>query len=140
MDFSELPEAMHKRSIIALLLRLSDSDLDNDPREQAYMEQVCIAIDLPISDIEEVKANMEDYPLDPPKEEMYRMQILYFLLFQMKIDKVATDQEIKVIRKFGFKLGFREGLVEKMIEVIKAHTDKLVPPDALVEVIRNYRN
>ncbi len=140
MDYSELPEKMPKRSILALLIRLGDADGDNHPREQQYMEEVCYAIDLPISDIEQVRKNLGDYPLDPPTEEGERMQILYYLLFLMKIDFKVTEEEIAIIRKFGFKLGFREQLVEDMITVIKNHTDKLVPPDALLDIIRNYSN
>ena len=140
MDYSELPERMLKRSILALLMRLSTADNDSHAREHAYMEAVCEAIDLPVGDLEEVRANLEDYPLDPPSDEPQRMQILYFLLFQMKIDHKVTDEEVAIIQKFGFILGFREQLVEDLISVIKDHTDKLVPPDALIDVIRNYQN
>jgi len=140
MDYSELPERMLKRSILALLMKLSTVDESVHNREVAYMEAVCEAIDLPVGDLDEVRANLEDYPLEPPSDEAQRMQILYFLLFQMKIDHKITDGEVAIVQKFGFILGFREQLVEDLIGVIRAHTNKLVPPDALIEVIRNYQN
>jgi len=121
-------------------MRLSTADSDVHAREKAYMEAVCEAIDLPVGDLEKIRTNLEDYPLDPPSDEAQRMQILYFLLFQMKIDHKVTDKEVAIIQKFGFILGFREQLVEDLIGVIKQHTNTLVPPDALIDVIRNYQN
>ncbi len=140
MDYSELPERMLKRSILALLMQLSTADQDVHDRERAYMEAVCEAIDLPVGDLEEVRTNLEDYPLEPPRDEAQRMQILYFLLFQMKIDHKITEDEIGIVRKFGFILGFREQLVEDLIGVIRAHTHKLVPPEAMIAIIKNYQN
>jgi len=90
--------------------------------------------------LKKLEPTLEDYPLDPPSDEAQRMQILYFLLFQMKIDHKVTDKEVAIIQKFGFILGFREQLVEDLIGVIKQHTNTLVPPDALIDVIRNYQN
>lgn len=140
MDYSEQLNEHHKRSIIALLIRLSKADNSVENKEKSYMIAVCNAIGLDYDEIPQIAENLEDYPLYPPTEEPDRMEILYYLLFQMKIDGKASEEEAKLIQEFGFKLGFNELLTQDMINVIQGHVQKRVPPEKMLEIIRKYSN
>ena len=58
----------------------------------------------------------------------------------MKIDGEANEEEIRLIKSIGFKLGFRPTMVDNMILVIKEYATKKVPEDALLNNIKKYLN
>ncbi len=130
----------NKESIIALLLRLSQADNTGSTSEEQYIRAVCHAIGFDAERIDEIRNNLDNYPLDPPESEQDRMEILYYLLFQMKIDKQVTQEESDLIQKFGFKLGFNELLTRDMIGIIQEHAKQKVPPQKLIEIIKKYHN
>ena len=141
MDYlDELPSIFQKQSIIALLVKLHKADELSDSSNMSYIRQVAQYLGLNLSETEEVIKNVDDYTLVPPNSEEERMQILYFLLFQMKSDAIATHEEIKLIKEFGFRLGFHENLTTDMIQLILENLYKKVPPLAMVEIIKKYQN
>jgi len=129
-----------KRSIIALLLRLQASDREKHPHEFAYIHKVATHMGLSAEDVLSVESALEKYPMHPPSNEKERMTILYYLLFLMDIDGTITKEEEQLVEQFGMRLGFRIALTHELIEVVKSHADKELPPDALLQQIKKYLN
>jgi len=75
-----------------------------------------------------------------PETEMQRMSILYYLLFLIKIDSDVSDTEIKMVKEFGFKLGFRARLVDELTTLMKEYEGGKVPQEAMLEKIKKYQN
>jgi hypothetical protein len=129
-----------KRSIIALLLRLQASDSAKHLHEFAYIHKVATHLGLNAHDVLSVEDALDDYPLRPPSNEKERMTILYYLLFLMDMDGTITKEEEQLVEQFGMRLGFRIALTSELIQVVKSHADRPLPPDALLKQIKKYLN
>ena len=129
-----------KKSILALLLKLRSIDKDRDLHEMAYILKVANQLGLSEEDVLAVKSSLDSYPLNAPKNEQDRMTILYYLLFLMEIDGQITKSEEQFVQEFGFKLGFRTTLTTELIELIKEHANKKLPPEKMINQIRKYLN
>jgi uncharacterized tellurite resistance protein B-like protein len=129
-----------KKSIIAMLLRLQNADADRNIREFAYIHKVASHLGLSADEVVDIETNLKEYPLKPPSDEKERMTILYYLLFLMDIDGNVSREEEDLVKEFGLRLGFREGLTSELINEIKSYATTRIPPDALLEHIRKYLN
>ena len=129
-----------KRAIIALLFQLRDADKIQKDSELGYIFHVAQQLGLTEQDVFEIDDHRNEYPLRPPAEEKDRIMILYYFLFFMKSDGHIDPAEEKLIKEFGFRLGFRPALTDDLIQVLKNHIDKAVPPEKLIERIRAYLN
>ncbi len=130
----------NRKSILALLIKLSHADQRTEANEIAYITRVAWQLGLDKSDIKEVSNNLDAYEVTPPTEEKERMTILYYLLFFMNTDGDITDEEEKLVKEFGFRLGFRTNLTRDLIRVIKEHANTKVPPGKMLEAIKKYLN
>lgn len=97
---------MQGEELISLLVQLSKSDQNFDDFEFSYILQVGYNVGLSQSQIENAIRSNTKKELVFPKSEQDRMNILYYLLFLMKIDKSVDEKEIELIHHYGFKLGF----------------------------------
>jgi len=129
-----------KKSIIAMLLRLQASDRAKDIREFAYIHKVATHLGLSANDVTSVEEAIEQYPLRPPADEKERMTILYYLLFLMEIDGAISKEEEDLVKEFGLRLGFRISLTSELIEVIRKYSNRQIPHNAMLELIRKYLN
>lgn len=129
-----------KKSIIALLFQLKDVDNEETQGEIGYILHVAFQLGLTESDVEEIGKNKEKYSFTPPTEERERVMILYYFLFFMSADGEIKKSEERLVKEFGFKLGFRPDLTDDLIGVLKDHANESIPPEKLLEKIRAYLN
>ena len=129
-----------KRAIIALLFQLKDIDYKETTSELGYIFHVAEQLGLTEDEVYEISERRNEYPLTPPSEERERIIILYYFLFFMNSDGHIDKEEERMVREFGFKLGFRPSLTNDLIEVLKANADQAVPPDQLLDKIKAYLN
>ena len=129
-----------KRAIVALLLKLKEADQQETTSEFGYVLHVAYLLGLTEEDVYEINDHKEDYPLVPPAEERDRVMILYYFLFFMNADGSIDQEEERLVKEFGFRLGFRPALTDDLIGVLKAHANQSVPPEKLLEKIRTYLN
>ncbi len=130
----------YKRSIIALLLKLSQSDDDWDTRELAFIRDIGYKMGLETHDVAEINAGLENFELVPPKSENERMEIMYYLLFFMKVDGQVTKPEEEMVTGVGLRLGIRPELTGELIGIIKDHINKEIPVDRMLSLIKKYLN
>ncbi len=128
------------REIVALLLKLARKDDNFDEKEFAFILQVCSAMDITPEEMRHIQMNLEIYEFSPPKNEQERMTVLYYLLFCMKIDQEVSEEEIILVQKMGFRLGFRQQLTDDLITSVKNHTEDKMPEDELIRNLQKYLN
>lgn len=129
-----------RKSIIALLYQMANSDNHVSALERRYLNEVAESIGLDIFAVKEVLENPSNYHLESPPDEGERMTILYYLLFMMRVDGKIEPQEEKLVYEAGFRLGFNELLTKDLIQVMKKYLTEDIPPEAMLEQIRKYLN
>ena len=117
-----------------------ESDNNFDKREQNYLNDIAIALELSAEDKKQIILNPEKFKLVPPPEDKERMTILYYIMFAMRIDGKILPKEEDIIYDIGIKLGFRDMMLTDMISVMKNHLEKRLSPDILLSIIRKYLN
>ena len=135
-----MDEEKIKRSIIATLIKLSIIDNNLTEKEFQFIKDISRRINLPLSQQDGIISQYDRLSLKVPKEEKERMNILYCLLFLMKMDGEVSFQEHILIRKIVFKLGFRSQMADNMIQLIKENEKSSVPQNALLDNIKKYLN
>ena len=128
------------KNLIALLFKLSQEDQGTAVIERSYIDYVANQLGVDDYLVNEIEANFSTYEMQIPENEMQRMTILYYLLFLIKIDSEVSDNEIKLVKEFGFKLGFRSRLVDELTTLMKEYEGKKIPQEAMLEKIRKYHN
>lgn len=129
-----------KKAIIALLLKLKDIDATDTTSELGYILHVALQLGLNEEDVYEIQGRTNEYPLKPPTEERDRVMILYYFLFFMNADGHIDEKEERLVKSFGFRLGFRPELTSDLISILKQHASQAVPPDKLLDKIKAYLN
>ena len=131
---------MNSEKLIKLLVLFSRSDDKFDEKEFVYILNVAQHLGLSQDYLESVIRSDETLAMETPESEQERMQIMYYLLFLMKIDREISDQEAELVHHFGFKLGFSRAMINDFIDLIKLHKDSRVPTDAMLDIILKYQN
>jgi len=129
-----------KKGIIAMLIKLANVDDQAIAIERRFIMDVAEQIGLGKADLAEVAKNPDDFELQPPEGEQERMNILYYLLFTMRVDGVIKEEEERLCYKAGLRLGFNEQLTADLIRVMKKYLNKDIPPEAMLNTIRKYLN
>lgn len=128
------------RELIALMLKLARKDDYFDEKEFYYILQVANAMEVSAEELRRIQLSVDEYEFNPPKNEQERMTILYYLLFCMKSDGLVKEEEVRLVQKIGFKLGFRQQLTDDLIQTVKKHTTKKLPPEELLASLKKYLN
>ncbi len=128
------------RNLIALLFKLSAKDKGTAVIERSYIDYVAGELGVEDYQVKEIETAYESYDMKIPENEMQRMTILYYLLFLIKVDADVSDKEVKLVKEFGFKLGFRSRLVDELTGLMKEYEGKKVPQEAMLEKIKKYQN
>lgn len=129
-----------KRSTLALLVQMSNSDDQFSAIEQQYIIYVAKELGVPISEVEAIQTQPEAYDLKPPQGEQERMMILYYLLFTMRIDGKIEEGEEHLLYKAALRLGFNHQMISDLITVVKKHPKGNLPPNSLLREIKKYMN
>lgn len=76
----------------------------------------------------EIKANINDYPINPPASEQRRLERLYDLTRMVVADHIADDAEKKLMHRLIIGLGFPSDkaneIIEKSISEINKGSDE----------------
>lgn len=129
-----------KRSIIAYLIQMASSDGHIAPQESRFIADVASSIGLSSEDITDVVRKPEDFILDPPADEHARMEILYYLLFTLRVDGKVDRREEVLCLQVGLRLGFNELMTQDLIDIMKKYLKEDIPPNLMLEQIKKYLN
>lgn len=140
MSYLPQGELEKKRALVALMIKLTQKDGKVDPRETRFLEDMTHHMGLSLEELKMVSANPSQFPLKPPKKEQDRMEMLYHLLFLMKIDGDVDDEEARLVEFIGLRLGFRPEMTRELTQIMRENIAKQVPPEHMLETIKKYMN
>ncbi len=131
---------MQAQELLSILVKLSKIDDYFDEFELSYLLKAGSHLGIEDSQVEYLVKNPLDVPFVPPQKEQDRMEIIYYMLFLMKIDNIISDQEVDMVHHYGFKLGFSKHMIDDFVQIMKKHKHKTVPTSLMLDVIRKYQN
>ncbi len=141
MDFgTPKHELALKKYIISLIVQEAQADHDFSIREKKYLAYAGRTLGLSESEVAAIRLDPAGYEIEPPHDEQLRMNVLYYLLFMMRADSSISKDEADMCHKIGFRLGFRMDMIAELIGVMRDCLDKEIPPNAMIERVRAYKN
>ncbi|MEO1260125.1 MAG: hypothetical protein AAFZ15_15125 [Bacteroidota bacterium] len=141
MTFGSPQEELAMKSyIISLLVKQAESDGKFSNIEKKYLVYAANSLKLSDKEVAAIRHNPEEYAIAPPPDEGKRMTILYYLLFMMRADQEVNPAEEILCHKVGFQMGFREEMINNLIQLMKQYLINDIPPDSMVERIKPFLN
>ena len=129
-----------KQTHILTLLMLAEADDQDHQNEIRFINHVAGRIGLSEQDVKDIDQHPERLTFSLPVSEQDRMTVLYDLLFLMKIDGNVVEEEKELVQELGKRLGFRMDMIDEFIVVMTKYIGQVVPPNALLDVIKKYMN
>ena len=131
MPFSDLYTSGFKtrnRDHFAAIVRVALADGIISSEEEAFINRTAINLEIDENEVAEIKANINDYPINPPASEQRRIERLYDLTRMVVADHIADDAEKKLMHRLIIGLGFPSDkaneIIEKSISEINKGSDE----------------
>ena len=118
MSFSNLYSSGFKqrnRDHFASIVRIALSDGVISKEEEAFINRTAINLEIEEQEVETIKANLDNYPINPPSTEQRRLERLYDLVRMVFADQIADEAEKKIMNRLIIGLGFPHEEVEDII-------------------------
>lgn len=118
MSFSNLYSSGFKqrnRDHFASIVRIALSDGVISKEEEAFINRMAINLEIEEQEVETIKANLDNYPINPPSTEQRRLERLYDLARMVFADQIADEAEKKIMNRLIIGLGFPHEEVEDII-------------------------
>jgi uncharacterized tellurite resistance protein B-like protein len=118
MSFSNLYSSGFKqrnRDHFASIIRIALSDGVISKEEEAFINRTAINLEIEEQEVETIKANLDNYPINPPSTEQRRLERLYDLARMVFADQIADEAEKKIMNRLIIGLGFPHEEVEDII-------------------------
>lgn len=139
MKWEEMNRKEQSQQIIRVLRSLSIADGALSRSELDLIRKIGGYYGMSRQEIDEEL--ITDEPLIAiPMDENQRLKILYYMLYLIKADHKIDKEEVELIHHFGLKLGFREHMLDKLIEIAKDNIGKGLPIEKMLDPIRQYLN
>lgn len=119
MSFSDLYSSGFKqrnRDHFAAIVRVALSDGVISPEEESFINRTAINLEIEEDEVATIKANIDDYPINPPHTELRRLERLYDLTRMVFADKIADESEKKLMNRLVVGLGFPHEEVKEIID------------------------
>ena len=119
MSFSHLYSSGFKqrnRDHFAAIVRIALSDGIISEEEEAFINRTAINLEIEDEEVATIKANIDNYPINPPHTEQRRLERLYDLSRMVFADKIADEAEKKLMNRLVVGLGFHHDKVEQIID------------------------
>lgn len=129
----------HKMIALHFMREVAANDDGISPLEKAYLEKAANDMGLSADSLTTI-LNESSPSYRVPKDEQSRMTILYYLLFLANVDSQFSEAERASVVRIGFHLGFRDSIVNRMIDIISNADKSNLDPEMLINVIRSALN
>ena len=103
------------RDHFASIVRVALSDGIITPDEEAFIKRTAINLEIEDDEVSAIKANIDNYPINPPHTEQIRLERLYDLTRMVFADKIADENEKKLMNRLILGLGFPHEEVENIL-------------------------
>ena len=119
MSFSELYTPGFKsrnRDHFAAIIKIALADGIISKEEESFINRTAINLEIEDSEVIEIKANIDSYPINPPVSEQNRLERLYDLSRMVFADNIADKAEKNLLKRLVIGLGFTVDKVDQVIE------------------------
>lgn len=109
MSFSDLFTPGFKqrnRDHFAAIVRVALSDGIVTDEEKAFLNRTAINLEIDDTEVAEIMANPDNYPINPPADEKSRLERLYDLTRMVYADNIADEEEVLLLNRLVIGLGF----------------------------------
>jgi len=131
MSYSDLYSSGFKqrnRDHFAAIVRVALSDGIITEEEEAFINRMAFNLDIEDQEVKTIKANLENYPINPPSTEQRRLERLYDLARMVFADQIADEAEKKLMNRLVIGLGFpieeAEQIISQSFEQIQKGSDE----------------
>lgn len=138
--FSPQDQEAIRNTKIRMLIYLSRADDRHHPMEDRMIREVGNMMGFSDTEIETIRHEPSQEPLEIPKREEDRLRIFYHLLFLMRIDSEVSPTEMEVCRQLGFQLNLNPFLTDELIRLMAEYAHEKLPADAMLNLVRKYQN
>lgn len=129
-----------KNNVLLLLIAMTSTDGQTAVSEQQYILDLAAQMGVSSQEVIAMQSALKYFKLEVPKAEVERMQILYQLLFLMRIDRSIAAKEKALLRNIAVRLGVQPDLTEELIDIMEDHIAKKLPESSLLDAIKKYMN
>ena len=119
MSFSDLYTPGFKsrnRDHFAAIIRIALADGIISKEEEAFINRTAINLEIEDSEVIEIKANIDSYPINPPVSEQNRLERLYDLSRMVFADNIADKAEKNLLKRLVIGLGFDVNKIDQVID------------------------
>ena len=129
-----------KTSLIFMLHTLAKQDGILHRNEMHFIQGILDEYDFDVSILDETPENFDVNKVVLPEAYPERMEMLYNLLYLMKLDTVVSEAEIRFIRHLVLKFCIEPKLIEELVIIMQEHEKKLIPKKLILGTIKKYMN
>ena len=119
MSFSDLYTPGFKsrnRDHFAAIIRIALADGIISKEEESFINRTAINLEIEDSEVIEIKANIDSYPINPPVSEQNRLERLYDLSRMVFADNIADKAEKNLLKRLVIGLGFDVNKIDQVID------------------------
>lgn len=131
MSFSDLYSHGFKarnRDHFAAIVKIALSDGVISSEEEAFINRTAINLEIDDIEVESIKSNIDDYPINPPADVQRRLERLYDLSRMVFADSIADESEQKLMHRLVIGLGFPAdqalSIISRAFELIEKGSDE----------------
>ncbi len=108
--------------------------------EMHFIQGILDEYQYDLSMLEDMPENFDINKVVLPELYAERMEMLYNLMYLMKLDANVTEAEIKFVRSLTLKFSVQPKLVEELVGIMKEYENKLIPKKMILDTIKKYMN
>lgn len=127
-----------KLSLLTELIKLARVDMEFREMEQQFL--MSIALQLEITPEEFTGLFMQYIDFTPPENEFNRILQLQRLILLSNVDLENNSKELQFIKECGMKMGLNPIAVDEVLRRMHDYENKIIPPDALIEIFTRTYN
>lgn len=135
----EIDEKM-KTSLVYMLYTLAKQDGVLHRNEMHFIQGILDEYNLDVTILADTPDDFDIATVVLPAAYAERMEMLYNLLYLMKLDAKVSHAEINFIRHLTLKFSIEPELVEELTQIMKDYEDQLIPKKLILGTIKKYMN
>jgi uncharacterized tellurite resistance protein B-like protein len=130
----------HQEKINLLAEMIAFSVIDGQLHEREYQFVWIVAQELGIAKKEFNDLFHQELPTGVIKSEFERIQQFYRLALLMHCDGVLHQKEEEAIRQIAINMGLNPSATNRILKLMKASPNAMVPPEVLLEYFQEQYN
>jgi uncharacterized tellurite resistance protein B-like protein len=130
----------HVEKINLLSEMIAFSVVDGRLHEREYQFVWIVAQELGVSKKEFNELFHQELPTDVIKSEFERIQQFYRLALLMHCDGVLHKKEEEAIRQIAINMGLNPSATSRVLKLMKAAPNAMIPPQVLLEHFQEQHN